>query len=70
MNIYKNQIEAQQAANNFFLEVFGYTNGAKLESKTIVDGFEILKFYSCDDSGMDDTFSCKIEAEETTWYSI
>jgi len=58
MKTYKNITEATEAAELFFNENFGHTQGVGIETEK---GNEI-EFYSKQDPAMDDTFTCIIEA--------
>lgn len=70
MNTYTSYTEAKSAADTFFNEEFGHTNGASIltEKKSNLvkneDGDLIsmdMEFFSVEDPGMTDTFKCKIE---------
>lgn len=54
MKTFNNYNKAIEAAENFFITNFGYTNGVGVES---ANGSKV-EFYSKDDPGMDDTFTC------------
>jgi hypothetical protein len=57
MNTYKNITEATEAAELFFNDNFGHNQGVGIES----ENGKHIEFYSKQDPGMDDTFTCIIE---------
>ena len=57
MKTYKNITEATEAAELFFNENFGHNQGVGIENQT----GNTIEFYSKQDPGMDDTFTCTIE---------
>lgn len=56
METYKTMTEATAAAEQFFLENFGHTSGVGIESENENE----VEFYSKEDPGMDDTFTCTV----------
>lgn len=56
MKTFKSFHEASQAAELFFLAEFGHTSGVGVESAS----GSTIEFYSKQDPGMDDTFSCQV----------
>jgi hypothetical protein len=59
MITYKSIVEATKAAQEFFSENFNYNSGVGIEKQ---EG-DRVEFYSQDDPGMDDTFTCLIEGK-------
>ncbi len=57
MKTFTSILDAEKAAQLFFSENFGYTNGVGINSAKD----KVVEFYSKDDPGMDDTFTCTIE---------
>ena len=59
METFKTVAEATTAAIIFFEQNFDYQSGVGYEKRPE----NVLEFYSKDDPAMDDTFTCKIDAD-------
>lgn len=69
MQVFHNYTTAKEAADSFFNDIFGYTNGAGIlsEKRHQIEGSRFqMEFFSFDDPGMDDSFKCIVDYDLQT----